>query len=249
MADAIQLIVDYAIWLYVLCGLGVLIYLRSILRARRERKTALFTLEREAASSRAARSLLGVFVFISLAGSVYFVEEMLAPRLPKTMEQDDETAIETVFLITPTSDVPTATPVPPTPTPEPSPTATRRVFPTRAPSPTPTPAPIAACSNVAQITSPRVGAVLSGQVSIYGTAAAPDFNFYKVEYHRVGEPQDAWHSISEVHRNQVADGLLDTWNVSGFPAGEYRLKLTVVDITGNYPPQYRCEVPVTVSQQ
>lgn len=248
MADVIQLIVDYALWLYVLCGLGVLVYLRSILMARRERKSALFTLEREAASSRAARSLIGVFVFVGLAGSVFFVEEMLAPRLPEPVEQDDEAAVKTVFLITPTSDVPTATPAPPTSTPEPSPTATRRVFPTRAASPTPTPVPIAACSNIAQITSPRVGAELSGRVEIYGTAAAPDFNFYKVEYHREGEPEDAWHSISDIHKNQVANGLLDVWDVGGFPAGNYRLKLTVVDITGNYPLQNRCEVPVVISQ-
>lgn len=248
MADVIQLIVDYAIWLYVLCGLGVLIYLRSILLARREQKAALFTLEREAASSRAARSLVGMFIFISLAGLIFFVEEMLAPRLPETVEQDDETAIETVFLSTPTSDAPTPTMAPPTPTPEPPPTATRRIFPTPAPTPTATPLPVADCSNIAQITSPRVNATLSGQVSIYGTAAAPDFNFYKIEYHREGEPANAWHSISDVHRNQVTNGLLDVWNVSTFPPGNYRLKLTVVDITGNYPPQNRCEVPVVVSQ-
>jgi hypothetical protein len=246
MADVIQLVVDYAIWLYVLCGLGVLVYLRSILLARRERNTALFTLEREAASSRATRSLVGVFVFISLAGSVFFVEEMLAPRLPAAVEQNDEAAIKTVFLITPTSDTSAATAVPPTPSPEPSPTATRRVFPTLAP-PTATPAPVARCSNIARITSPGVGAVLSGQVSIYGTAAASDFNFYKIEYHREGEPKDAWHSISDIHKNQVANGLLDVWDVSGFPAGNYRLKLTVVDITGNYPPPNRCEVPVVIS--
>lgn len=248
MADVIRLIVDYAIWLYALCGLGILVYLRLVLLARRERKTALFTLEREAASSRAARSLIGMFVFISLAGSILFVEEMLAPRLPETVEQDDETAIKTVFLFTPTSSIPTATAIPPTDTPEPPPTATRRVFPTPVASPTATPAPIAACSNIARITSPGVGAVLSGRVQIYGTAAASDFNFYKVEYHREGEPQDAWHSISDIHRNQVVNGLLDVWDVSGFPAGNYRLKLTVVDITGNYPPQNRCEVPVVISQ-
>lgn len=89
--------------------------------------------------------------------------------------------------------------------------------------------------------------MLSGQVAIYGTAAAPDFNFYKVEYRREGEPADAWHSISDVHRDQVVNGLLDTWDVSGFPAGNYRLKLTVVDITGNYPLQNRCELPVVIS--
>ena len=209
----------------------------------------MFYLEREVASSRPVRRLVGVFVFISLAGSIFFVEEMLAPRLPNAVEQDDEAAIKTVFLMTPTSDVPTTTPAPSTATPEPSPTTTHRVFPTLAPPLTATPALLmAVCSDMAQITTPRVGAVLSGQISIYGTATASDFQFYKIEYHRQGEPDDAWHSISDIHRTQVVNGLLDVWDVSGFPAGNYRLKLTVVDVTGNYPPQNRCEVAIVVSQ-
>jgi hypothetical protein len=250
MADIIQLIVDYSVWLYVLCGLGILVYFRSVLRARGERKASLFTLEREAASSRAVRGLAGMFIFISLAGSVFFVEEMVAPRIPEPIEADDETAVKTVFLITPTpvDAVPTASATPPpTDTPEPTATATRIRLPTIPPTPEPTSAPVAVCSGIAQITSPGVGAVLSGQVTIYGTAAAPDFNFYKVEYHRQGEPEDAWHSLSDIHPQQVSNGPLDVWNVSSFPAGSYRLKLTVVDITGNYPPQNRCEIPVTVS--
>jgi hypothetical protein len=251
MADIIQLIVDYSLWLYVLCGLGILVYFRAVLRARGERKASLFTLEREAASSRAARGLAGMFLFMGLAGSVYFVEEMVAPRIPEPLETEEESAIQTVFLITPTSNdalVPTASPTVPLPTdtPEPTATATRLVAPTTPPTPEPTAAPVAACSGAARITSPGVGAALSGEVGIYGTAAASDFNFYKVEYHREGEPDDAWHSLSDVHRQQVLNGLLDVWNVGGFPAGRYRLKLTIVDVTGNYPPHYRCEVPVTV---
>lgn len=252
MADIIQLIVDYSVWLYALCGLGILVYFRSVLRARGERKASLFTLEREAASSRAARGLAGMFLFLGLAGSVFFVEEMVAPRIPEPLESEEESAVQTVFLITPTSNdaaVPTASPTlpPPTDTPAPAATATRVIVPTTPPTPEPTAPPVAACSAVAQITSPGVGAVLSGEVGVYGTAAAPDFNFYKVEYHREGEPDDAWHSLSDVHPQQVVNGLLDVWNVGGFPAGRYRLKLTVVDVTGNYPPNYRCEVPVNVS--
>ncbi len=246
MAVVIRLIAQYAPWLYALCGLGALLYLRGVLLARRERKQALFTLEREAASSRETRSMVGVFVFLSLAGSVFFVKTALEPRLPQPAPEEDEIAVKTVFLITPTNPAPTDTP-PPTPTPEPSATPTRRALPTRAPSPTPSLPPPPPCSEIARITSPGVGAVLRGRVEIHGTAAAPNFWFYKVEYHREGEPENAWHSISDVHHNQVRNGLLDVWDTGPFPPGRYRLKLTVVDITGNYPPPNVCEVPVLIA--
>ena len=246
MAVVIRLIAQYAPWLYALCGLGVLLYFRGVLVARRERKQALFTLEREAASSRETRNMVGMFVFLGLAGSVFFVKAALEPRLPQPVEESDEIAVKTVFLITPTSPLPTDTP-PPSPTPEPSPTPTRRVIPTLAPSPTPSLAPPPPCSEIARITSPGLGAVLTGRVEIHGTAAAPNFWFYKVEYQREGEPEGSWHSISDVHRNPVTNGLLEVWDTGPFPPGRYRLKLTVVDITGNYPPQNICEVPVGIS--
>jgi hypothetical protein len=82
-------------------------------------------------------------------------------------------------------------------------------------------------------------------VEIRGSAYAPDFWFYKVEFGVAPNP-DHWSSISEVHHEQVTNGVLDVWNTDLLPPGDYILRLTIVDITGNYPPQNICEVPVTI---
>jgi tetratricopeptide (TPR) repeat protein len=95
------------------------------------------------------------------------------------------------------------------------------------------------------ITSPIPNERLSGNVEIRGTATVPDFQFYKVEY-GLGKNPDQWFSIGTVRTDPVIDGVLANWIVNGLPSGEYVLRLTVVDKTGNYPPPY--EVPVTIGR-
>jgi hypothetical protein len=46
----------------------------------------------------------------------------------------------------------------------------------------------------------------------------------------------------QVYQTPVVSGELGTINTAAFAPGDYWLRLTVVDITGNYPPQ--CTVHV-----
>src|ERR687885_1609817 len=99
------------------------------------------------------------------------------------------------------------------------------------------------CSGVA-ITSPRAsGDPVRGRVNISGSAAIANFQFYKVEYAPGANPPDSsYRNIApDVHRTAVSSGLLETWDTTGIPDGPYSLRLTVVDIRGNFP----CP-PVTV---
>lgn len=93
-------------------------------------------------------------------------------------------------------------------------------------------------------TTPTAGATVSGAVEIRGRANVPDFRFYKVEYSPIG--RDDWVLIgSDVIRTPVQEGRLVIWQTALVPDGVYRLRLHVVDPTGNY-----CEVflqPITVS--
>jgi hypothetical protein len=50
--------------------------------------------------------------------------------------------------------------------------------------------------------------------------------------------------FSDIHKSPIAGGLLDIWDPSGYPQGVYKLRLIVVDNTGNYPSP--CEVRVIV---
>ncbi len=88
------------------------------------------------------------------------------------------------------------------------------------------------CRNVA-LTAPSQGALLSGTVEITGQAQVSNFQFYKVEY--APAARDQWVLIgTDVVRRPVPDGLLVAWQTGNVSEGEYRLRLRVVDVTGNY---------------
>ena len=93
------------------------------------------------------------------------------------------------------------------------------------------------------ITYPPPNATLSGVVNILGTATLPNFQFYKVEYGFGTRPTE-WISIEGVAREPVTDGVLVTWDTRALPAGSYVLRLTLVDITANYPPPFEVQVRI-----
>ncbi len=89
------------------------------------------------------------------------------------------------------------------------------------------------CRNAAQLTAPSSGSTVAGAVEIRGRAVVADFKFYKVEYARLG--QDQWTLIGpDVITRPVQEGGLVVWQSSSVPDGAYRLRLHVVDSTGNY---------------
>ncbi len=93
-----------------------------------------------------------------------------------------------------------------------------------APQPAP---PLQQCANVL-INTPRSGAVVRGDVEIFGSANIDRFQFYKVEFSPLNNP-DAWSAVSQVIRRPVVNGRLDVWNTRAIADGLYNLKLTVVD--------------------
>ena len=98
------------------------------------------------------------------------------------------------------------------------------------------------CDNpAATITQPLPGTVLRGAFAVYGTATHPNFQFYRLQVSGSGT-DDADFATLQVYTTQVYNGQLGTVNASAFAPGDYWLRLTVVDITGNYLPQ--CTVRV-----
>ena len=85
------------------------------------------------------------------------------------------------------------------------------------------------------IEQPADGARVSGRVEIVGTATEEGFQFYKLEYRSVGSLEE-WIAIGEVVYQPVEHGQLMIWSTQDLIPGDYRLRLTVVDITGNSVP-------------
>lgn len=86
-----------------------------------------------------------------------------------------------------------------------------------------------------QISAPAAGSVLTGRFSVIGTATLGTrdeaFNFYKVELR--GESETAYRNL-RLANSPVVNGVLTTVNTADFGPGNYELKLTVVDETGNF---------------
>lgn len=144
------------------------------------------------------------------------------------------------------SDIVTATIIyVPAVTPRPFPNATAGTNSLTAPPPTGTQtATDGACSNPdSAITTPKVGAVLSGNVRIIGTARVPNFAFYKIEIRQEGTGQP-YANLYTGHQ-EVAHGLLAELDTTILPRGEYWLRLVVVDASSNYPE--RCAILVTLT--
>ncbi|RLC82632.1 MAG: hypothetical protein DRI61_01760 [Chloroflexi bacterium] len=241
MQVIVELLAKYARWFYVVCLLGAIYNLREAILARQERKQALFALEKEAALGHLYRTWAWTIVLIILLGFAFYMDKVVAPVI-LTPEPTQESLVNVLPLPTPT-----ATPKP-TPTPSPTPIRPRRtiVVPLFTPEPTftPTPPPPVCPNPGVNITSPGVNAVLQGPVQVIGTANIQNFQYYKLEF-GIGENPENWSFI--LSGNQpVINGVLGVWDPSPLPPGDYKLRLVVVDITGNFPPP--CVVPVKIKK-
>lgn len=244
----LNLIEQHTIWVYVLCLLVILYNLRGYLVARRDRVNTIFPVEREVAAHKEGRHLSNIGAMLGIAVVATALRYYVVPSIDVAkLVEPTPTVTLLIATSTPTSTVAPAGETP-TATPNPSPTrppATAVPVYTVAP-PTATPPPASACPDANTcITSPRNNATVTGVVTIQGTANHAQFQFYKIEY-GMGEAPNAWHSIGNIVRSPVVDGVLISFNpvALNLPNGVYWLKLTVVDITGNYPPPYSVRIVI-----
>ncbi len=234
MGVLIQLVADYAPYVYGACAAVALWYLRIAILARRERRRAIFSLEREAALNRIYNGFGVAFTLLIIMGVVYFISNYLIravppPDLAETTPTATLAAFEPTLTPFPTTE---PTPVLPTPTFTPRPRPTPRPTP---PPPTPTVPEVVppACPNPGvRITAPGLGTTRRGAIQVFGTANIENFQYYKLEFKAINE--NDFHFILRGD-SPVIDGFLGTWDNSGLPAGTYLLQLLVVDRTGNYP--------------
>ncbi|MBX7236768.1 MAG: hypothetical protein K1X65_20470 [Caldilineales bacterium] len=243
MTVFLNFLASNAQYIYGLCGVVALYFLRAALRARRERRSSIFPLEREVALARTTRTFGAALLLAAVMAATWLAVNRLLPRLEALPAPSTPAPASVIILI----DTPTPTTAPPTETPTPAPTPSRA--PTRRPTPTPpsleTPPPprVAppACPNpAAAITAPGVGQVVQTDTAVTGAANIDGFQFYKLEWSAGGE-QWQWFAGSEF---PVAGGVLGVFPGGGLPAGAYTIRLVVVDQTGNYPSP--CIVQVTV---
>lgn len=244
MAIVVDLIRQYAPWIYGACALVALWYLRVVILARRERRLSVFNLEKETALNKTVGAWGGAVGILVVMGLVYVLSTYVAVAVRPLIEADQPTPTPTVAFVRATAGPTPTLPVPEitaTPTKRPRPTA--RPQPTLAPDQQITPTPAVArprCPDArAVISAPGVGAQITGAAVIMGTAQHENFAFYKLEYGAGANPA-IW-SYFGGGEQPVADGQLGALNP--LPPGTYSIRIVVVDTSGNFPPP--CQTTIT----
>ena len=114
------------------------------------------------------------------------------------------------------------------------------LLPTIVPTPAGTPRPLTSPPSAPEegpaltaIASPRSGDILSGEVPIFGSAVAREFQSYRLEFELRDNASGEWTKLREiVGRSPVADAPLDRWNTEQMPDGLYSIRLTVYSVAG-----------------
>lgn len=261
MTLIVRLIAKYALWIYILCGLGMVYYLQTALSARNEGAQAMFSLEREQAAKRVYRSAGMILVLLLIVVGVYgltnYVDlpdaqaetvETATPSAPElatlTAQAPQGPATRTADLTqTPASESPGTPTVEPTPTRKPRLTSAPIVVPTLPQDP-PTPQIVpAVCPHAnVQVTQPGQEQIVDAGIEVRGTAFKEAFDRYEFKFQSRDLPGDEWHWV-ETFRTPIQNGSLGIWHTSHLPPGRYRFLLIVIDKSGN---SQECIVPVVI---
>ena len=245
------------VWIYILCGLGLIWYLSEFWRSRRLLRSAMFGLEKERGQRIQRRALSFIVFFLAIIILVVYVNSSIAPSLPPELLKPP-TPTPNIFAtplssptpigpsqatatlaIAPTVTLPNPGNAGPVPTlPE---SDTGNIQPPNGTEEAPT-VPLAGCSADVNIISPVSGIPVSGIITFFGTVENDDFGSYELE---ANGPQTggAWLSIlAEDGSEPVSDGVLGTTNLSNWLPGEYTIRLTLYGAGG--APLNQCPIEI-----
>jgi hypothetical protein len=248
MAFFVQLLANYSGLIYIALIIGMAFYLREVFSARQELQQSLYSLEREAASSRLWRGIGMLFLLGFIALAIFVLSNLIAPGLATDTDRATPTPAFILTTTTPTptyQPTPTRTPRPPTAAPG-TPIPTIEGAPTATLPPTPAPLPSSSCPDPnVQIVAPIAGQTFNGDIQVRGTADTPNFAFYKFTLSGPATG-DVTQTAGDVVRTPIRNNVLGSIagaNLVTAP-GVYVLGLVVVDNTGNELPH--CTVPIVI---
>lgn len=241
MEEALRFFKAYEVWVYLLLGLGALLFIRRFMLAWAELRGAGFGLERENAQARlnAAASVLVLLLLMAVAEFV--LVSFIAPSVPAPLSTPTLDPLATPTITLQTTGLPPGTVnpgdistqiegtvLPGTPQPEGQTAGTPGV-------------PAGCVPEQIVISNPTAGQEIGGSIPITGTANITNFGFYKIEMKRTDET--TWRTVLAGDQPQTA-GRLGTLNTVLFTPGEYQLGLVVIDNQGNILPP--CTINVRV---
>jgi hypothetical protein len=214
MVAVYRFLSTYEVLIYLVFSLGGLITLRWLWLVWREKREAVFGLEREFAQRRLISAFTTMLLILVMILSEFIISSFIIPVLPSSVLIPTATL---TLLITPTGTITTDM-------------ATSFAKTLSIPQ---TAVPNGCIRNQVEITSPESGQEVSGIVDLVGTVDIPNFGFYKYEIASQGSEE--WSTISAA-RISVNNASLGTIYTMELTPGDYLLRLVVVDNQGQSLP-------------
>ncbi len=222
MDELLQFLQKYEIWIYVVLGIGSMVYIQRMLTAWNEWRNTLFGLERETAQRKLSAALTILILMALLIVSEFAIVSFVVPGIPQQ-----------AFISTPTLDILA------------SPTATLSTIESTATpagiQPTVAPLTVGCTPGVIEWQAPKAGETISAAIELKGTVNVPNLGFYKYEYAPAGS--DTWVTIA-AGNIPLINGIIGTWNTTPLVPGDYQLRLVVADNQNNLFPA--CVVQIRI---
>lgn len=231
-------IISNAIWILILCVLGIIWYLIQLVSRQRELKRSSFYLERERAASDRNTAMFLLIAFAGIISLVWYVNSEIRPNLPASafLPSTPTPDLLATALATPDATAAVVQLRLPTSTPVMAPTITL-VNPELLEAIPATPVPeldvndtIIGCEGGVVITEPLSGETIPGAISLFGRATSPTFSFYQIEI-KGPFTDERWQSLLDgVVNSPVENGFLGSANFAGWTTGIYQIRLAVIDV-------------------
>lgn len=216
MEKALQFLENSETLIYVILAILAVWQIRKFALAWNELRATYFGMERETAQGRLNQAATMLVLIIVMAVIVFTLVSIVIPSMPGSFPRPTATLD---LLATPTTTLA-------------SPVGTAGAEEAGGPTPTPAELPAAEGCTPGQVnlTSPKNGDLLTGTITLVGTANIPNFGFYTYEIARPGET--VWLPV-QVGRQPVVNDVLGTWDTVALTPGDYQLRLVVTDNSGN----------------
>lgn len=210
MEDLLQFLQTYELWIYGLLGAVALLYIRKLIMAWHEWRTAVFGLERETALRRFSSALTIVGLLGIMLFAQFFVVSFVAPAYPKSTVLQTPTIS---LLSTPTHALTIS--------------ETDTSFEVVSGDPRLNGAGEGCIDGQLEWTFPVPDDEISGTIELEGTVNISDLGFYKYEFSQPSS--DTWVTIAAGNDKKNSEPLGGVWNTSQLIPGDYLLRLVVTN--------------------
>ncbi len=212
--SVLQGLITYSIGIFLLLGLGILIYLRKFIIGLREWQKAIFGLERDLAQRKLVSASTGLTLLILLFIGEFLLVTVIGPQMPAV--STEITPVDTEQAAASTTDVlSTEENIQP------------MLYPTSAVGQGTLESECVA--GVVEITFPEDGETVSGTVELLGSMNIDNFGSYKYEYSSAGSVE--WITIAAGNELRLNESL-GYWYTNSLTPGGYLLQLVPLNNAG-----------------